>query len=143
MLGLGSPPSPGVLIDQGVVLHDQEAVVVRLQYDHELKGGEGPAHIPLGDIAVKAAEDAGVVAADKEDFEALQVEMAVDGSCQQLVHRHPLHSLDLHEQAHQVSRNPALSDQRQLGALHKIGIVGDRLANGQAIPGHSAGHIPQ
>ena len=60
-----------------------------------------------------------------------------------LIHRHPLHSLDLHEQAHQVSRNPALGDQSQLGALHKIGIVGDRLADGQAIPGHGAGHIPE
>ncbi len=47
-----------------------------------------------------------------------------------LIHRHPLDPLDLHEQAHQIPRNPALGDQCQLGAFHKIGIVGDGLADG-------------
>ena len=47
-----------------------------------------------------------------------------------LIHRHPLDPLDLHEQSHQVPRNPALGDQSQLGAFHKIWIVGDGLADG-------------
>ena len=42
----------GVLVEQGVMLHDQEAVVILLQYGHELKGGEGPAHVQLGDVPV-------------------------------------------------------------------------------------------
>ena len=66
------------------MLHDEEAVVVLIQNGHELKGGEGPAHIQLGDIAVQTAEDARVVAADEDDLVALQVEMAVDDSGQQL-----------------------------------------------------------
>jgi hypothetical protein len=47
---------------------NQEAVVVLLQYGHELGEGVGPAHIQLGDIAVQPAEDVGVVAADEEDL---------------------------------------------------------------------------
>lgn len=66
------------------MLHDQEAVVVLLQYGHELEGGEGPAHIQLGDVPVQPAEDAGVVAADEEDLIALQFGVAVDGSGHQL-----------------------------------------------------------
>ena len=38
----------------------------------------------LGDVPVKPAEDAGVVAADEEDLVALQFRMAVDGSGHQL-----------------------------------------------------------
>ena len=53
---------------------------VPLQDGHELEGGEGPAHIQLGDVAVQPAEDAGVVAADEEDLVALQFWVAVDGS---------------------------------------------------------------
>ena len=74
----------GVLVEQGVVLHDQEAVVVLLQYGHELKGGEGPAHVQLGDVPVQAAEDAGIVAANEENLVALQFGVAVDGSGHQL-----------------------------------------------------------
>jgi len=66
------------------VLHDQKAVVVLLQYGHELEGGEGSAHVQLGDIPVQPAEDAGVVAADEEDLIALQFRVAVDGSGHQL-----------------------------------------------------------
>ena len=61
------------------MLHDQEAVVVLLQDGHELEGGEGPADVQLGEVAVQAAEDARVVAADEEDLEALQVVVAVEG----------------------------------------------------------------
>ena len=44
---------PGILVEQGVVLYDQEAVVVLLQYDHELKGGEGPAHASNAEAALR------------------------------------------------------------------------------------------
>ena len=50
--------SPGILVEQRVVLHDQEAVVVLLQDGHELEDGE---------VAVQPAEDAGVVAAEEGD----------------------------------------------------------------------------
>ena len=66
------------------MLHNQEAVVVLLQYGHELEGGEGSAHFQLGDVPVQPAEDAGVVAADEEDLIALQFRVAVDGSGHQL-----------------------------------------------------------
>jgi len=46
------------------VLHDQEAVVVLLQDGHELERGEGPVDLQLGKVAIQAAEDAGVVAAN-------------------------------------------------------------------------------
>jgi len=54
-------------------------VVVLLKDGHELEGGKGPAHIHIREIAIQAAEDAGVVAADKEDLEALQFQAAVEG----------------------------------------------------------------
>jgi len=66
------------------MLHDQEAVMVLLQDGHELGGCEGAAHLQLRDVAVQAAEDAGVVAADVEDLVALQALMAVEGAGQQL-----------------------------------------------------------
>ena len=66
------------------MLHDEEAVVVLFQDHHELKGGEGPSHIQLGNVAVQPAEDARVVAADEEDLIALQFRVAVDGSGHQL-----------------------------------------------------------
>ena len=66
------------------MLHDQDAVVVLLQYGHELEGGEGSAHVQLGDIPVQPAEDAGVVAADEEDLIALQFGVTVDSSGHQL-----------------------------------------------------------
>ena len=66
------------------MLHDQEAVVVFLQDGHELEGGKGAADLQRRDVAVQAAEDAGVVAADVEDLVALQVLVAVEGAGQQL-----------------------------------------------------------
>ena len=74
----------GILVEQRVMLHNEEAVVVLLQYGHELEGGEGSAHFQLGDVPVQPAEDAGVVAADEEDLIALQFRVAVDGSGHQL-----------------------------------------------------------
>ena len=70
----------GVLVELGVMLHDEEAVVVLLQNSHELKGGKGPAHVQLGDVPVQPAEDAGVVAADEEDLIALQFKVAIVGA---------------------------------------------------------------
>ncbi len=70
----------GVLVEQGVMFHDQEAVVVLLQDGHKLKGGKGAAHVQLGDVPVQPAEDAGVVAADEEDLIALQFKVAIVGA---------------------------------------------------------------
>ena len=75
---------PGIFVEQRVVLHDQEAVVVLLQNGHELVDDESPAHIQLRDVAVQPAEDAGVVATDEEDLVALQFRVAVEGAGQQL-----------------------------------------------------------
>jgi len=74
----------GILVEQGIMLHDQEGVVILLQYGHKLEAGESSAHIQLGDVAIQAAEDAGVVAANEEDFVPLQVEVTVDGIYQHL-----------------------------------------------------------
>jgi len=59
-------------------------MVVLLQDGHELEGCEGAAHLKLRDVAVKAAEDARVIAADVEDLVALQALVAVEGLGQQL-----------------------------------------------------------
>jgi hypothetical protein len=40
---------------------------------------EGAAHFQVGEVAIKTAEDAGVVAVDVEDLVALQVKMTVQG----------------------------------------------------------------
>jgi len=67
-------------------LHDQEGVVVLLQDDPEMDGGEGPPHAQLHDeLAVQPAEDAGADADDKEDLELLQVGVAVEGPGQHLL----------------------------------------------------------
>jgi hypothetical protein len=66
----------GILVEERVVLHDQEAVVVLLQDGHELKGCEGPAHLKLREVAVQAA---GAAAADEEDLVALQFQVAAAG----------------------------------------------------------------
>jgi len=66
------------------VLHDQEAVVVLLQDGHELEEGKSAAHFQLREVAVQSIEDARVVAADEEDFVALQFQVAVEGAGQQL-----------------------------------------------------------
>ena len=66
------------------MLHDQEAVVVLLQDGHELVDGEGAAHFQRCIVAVQPIEDAGVVATDEEDLVALQFQVAVQGTGQQL-----------------------------------------------------------
>jgi hypothetical protein len=75
---------PGILVKEGVVLHDQEAVVVLLQDGHELEEGVGAAHFQLSDVAVQPIEDAGVVATDEEDLVALQFQVASLGFGQHL-----------------------------------------------------------
>lgn len=53
---------PSTIAEHGVVLHDQEAVVVLLQDGHELKGGKGAPDFQLRDVEVQASEGATVVA---------------------------------------------------------------------------------
>ena len=84
MLGYVLDHLAGILVQHGIMLDDQEAVMVLLQNGHELEAGESPPYIQLGDIAVQAAEDARVVSANEEDFVALKVEVAVDGIYQHL-----------------------------------------------------------
>jgi len=63
---------PGPFVEQGVVLHYQEGVVVLFQDGPELDGGEGPPHYQLDRAAVQPAEDAGTDASDKENPELLR-----------------------------------------------------------------------
>jgi hypothetical protein len=44
-------------IEQRIVLHDQEAVVVLLQDGHELEGGEGAAYLQFGEFAVQSLDE--------------------------------------------------------------------------------------
>ena len=76
---------PGPFVEQGVVLHYQEGVVVLLQDGPELDGGEGPPHAQLDRAAIQPAEDARADASDKEDPELLQVWVAVQGPGQHLL----------------------------------------------------------
>jgi len=59
-------------------------VVVLLQDGHELVDGESAAHFQFCEVAVQPIEDARVVAADEEDLVALQFQVAVEGTGQQL-----------------------------------------------------------
>ena len=43
----------GILVQHGIMLHDQEAVVILLKDGHELEAGERSAHIKLCDIAIQ------------------------------------------------------------------------------------------
>jgi hypothetical protein len=52
---------PGILVEQGVVLHNPEAVVVLLQDGHELVDGKSAAHFQFREVAVQPA---GAAAAD-------------------------------------------------------------------------------
>lgn len=84
MLGYVLDHLAGILVQQWVVLNDQERVVVLLKDGHKLEGSKRSAHIHVGDIAVQAAEYAGIVAADEEDFVPLQTELTIDSIYQQL-----------------------------------------------------------
>jgi len=75
---------PGIFVEQRVVFYDQEAVVVLLQDGHELEEGVGAAHFQFREVAVQPAKDAGVVATDEEDLVALQFQVAIEGTGQQL-----------------------------------------------------------
>ena len=74
----------GILVQQWVMFYDQEAVMILLQDGHKLEAGECSAHIHLCDIAAQPTEDAGVVAANEEDFVPLKVEVTVDGIYQHI-----------------------------------------------------------
>ena len=58
--------------------------MVLVKDGHKLEAGESPPYIQLGDIAVQAAQDSGIVAANEEDFVPLQVEVTVDSIYQHL-----------------------------------------------------------
>jgi len=73
-----------ILVEHRIMLDDQEAVAVLIQDGHELEGGEGPADLQLGDVAIQPAENAGVVARDVEGPVALQIDVAVQGTDQHL-----------------------------------------------------------
>jgi len=76
---------PGPFIEQGVVLHYPDGVVVLIQDSPELNGGEGSPHNQLDRAAVQPGEDARADAGDKEGPELLQVGVAVQGPGQHLL----------------------------------------------------------
>jgi len=59
-------------------------MLVLLQDGHELENGEGPPYFQSGKPVVHAAEDTRIVPADIQDFESLQVEVAVKSLDQHL-----------------------------------------------------------
>jgi hypothetical protein len=79
MLGNVLDHLTGILVQRRVVFHDEKALMVLHQDDNELKGGDGAAHILLGDVPVQPAEGPGTVVPDKEDSIPLEVEVTVDG----------------------------------------------------------------
>jgi hypothetical protein len=56
LLSLGSGPGhvlhhlSGILVEHGIMLRDQEAVVVLPQNSHELEEGVGAAHLQIGEL---------------------------------------------------------------------------------------------
>jgi hypothetical protein len=85
-LGLHTPPFAEHPHNQGIMLYDQKAMMVFLQDGHKLEGCECSADVQVSEIAIQASEDAGMIAADVEDFVALQVETIVE-SFDQHIHR--------------------------------------------------------
>lgn len=77
--------------EQLVMLHDQKAEEVLLQDGHELVEGVGAAHIQLGDVSVQPAENARVVAPDREDLVALQFLVAAPGLWPASTRGRPIH----------------------------------------------------
>ena len=61
------------------MLYDDQGVAGLFKNGHELKDCEGSADLKVLEPAVQSAQDAGVVPADVEDLEPLQVEVAVKG----------------------------------------------------------------
>jgi hypothetical protein len=59
------------------VLDDDQGVVSLFKNGHKLKDGEGSADLQIHKLAVQAAEDCGIVPADVEDLEPLQVRVAI------------------------------------------------------------------
>ena len=67
------------------MLDDDQRVASLFKNGHELKDCEGPADLKVLEPAVQPAEDCGVVPADVEDLEPLQVEVAVEGLGKHLI----------------------------------------------------------
>jgi hypothetical protein len=58
----------GVLVEHGFVLDDDQGVAGLFKNGHELKGCEGSADIKFLGLAVKSAQNGGLVPADVEDL---------------------------------------------------------------------------
>ena len=53
-------------IEQGIMLHDHEAMMILFEDSHELEAGEGSTDLELGKVMIQVAEYARVVATDVE-----------------------------------------------------------------------------
>ena len=84
MLGYVLDHLAGILVQQRIVLHDKERVVVLVKDRHELEDCESSTYIQFGDVAVQLSEDSGVIPTDEEDFVPLQIKVVVDGIYQKL-----------------------------------------------------------
>ena len=74
----------GILVEQGIMLHDQEAVVVLLQDGYELEEGVGRRTSSSVKLRFSRLRMRELVAADEEDLVALQFQVAIEGVGQQL-----------------------------------------------------------
>ncbi len=61
------------------MLDDQKCMLILIQDGHQLERGESSPNIHLGEIAVKATEDAGIVASYEADPVTLQFKVAIQG----------------------------------------------------------------
>ncbi|MGD0952557.1 MAG: hypothetical protein ABR985_09205 [Methanotrichaceae archaeon] len=70
------------------MLDDDQGVAGLFKNGHELKDCEGSADLQVLEPAVQLAQDVGVVPADVEDLEPLQVQVAVKSLGEHLVRGH-------------------------------------------------------
>ena len=67
------------------MLYDDQGVASLFKNGHELKDCEGSANFQVHKLAVQSAQDRGVVPADVENLEPLQVQIAVEGLGEHLI----------------------------------------------------------
>jgi len=70
------------------VLDDDQGVAGLFKNGHELKDCEGPTDLQVLKPAVQSAQDSGVVAADVEDLEPLQVQVAIQRRDEHIIRGH-------------------------------------------------------